>query len=154
MTDSVNLPHPQSPVIFHLAFPVKNIPETKAYYVQGLGCQVGRENAHCLILNLYGHQLVAHVTTEPLLPPKSIYPRHFGLIFTAEVDWEHLRHRVETQQLPFFQAPKTRFQDSLLEHKTFFLVDPFHNLIEIKYYRHATAIFGAQDHNVIGDRLP
>ncbi len=144
-------PTPSS-VLFHLAFPISNIPETKAYYVQGLGCQAGRENAHCLILNLYNHQLVAHVTPEPLLPQKSIYPRHFGLIFTQEADWEQLRQRVEQQQLGFFQSPKTRFQDGILEHKTFFLADPFHNLIEIKYYRHPEAIFGAQDQNLIGDR--
>lgn len=141
-----------TPVLFHLAFPVTNISETKAYYVQGLGCTAGRENAHCLILNLYGHQLVAHVTHEPIEPPKSIYPRHFGLIFSLEADWENLRHRVEQQHLGFFQPPKTRFHDSLLEHKTFFLTDPFHNLIEIKYYRHPEAIFGAQDYQVIGDR--
>lgn len=140
-----------STVLFHLAFPVSNISETKAYYVQGLGCAVGRENAHCLILNLYGHQLVAHVTHEPIEPPKSIYPRHFGLIFKDEADWEALRRRVEQQQLGFFQPPKTRFQESLLEHKTFFLADPFHNLIEIKYYRHPEAIFGAQDYQTIGD---
>lgn len=141
-----------STVLFHLAFPVANISDTKAYYVQGLGCTAGRENAHCLILSLYGHQLVAHVTSDPLEPPKSIYPRHFGLIFTAEADWECLCHRVDQQQLGFFQPPKTRFQDSLLEHKTFFLADPFHNLIEIKYYRYPEAIFGAQDHRAIGDR--
>ncbi|AFY60046.1 putative dioxygenase of extradiol dioxygenase family [Synechococcus sp. PCC 6312] len=141
-----------STVLFHLAFPVSNISDTKAYYVEGLGCTSGRENAHCLILNLYGHQLVAHVTHDLLEPPKSIYPRHFGLIFSAEADWERLRNRVEQQQLGFFHPPKKRFQDSLLEHKTFFLADPFHNLIEIKYYRHPEAIFGAQDYDAVGDR--
>jgi extradiol dioxygenase family protein len=54
-----------NPVIFHLAFPVSDIEQTKAFYVDGLGCQVGRESRHALILNLYGHQLVAHVTKEP-----------------------------------------------------------------------------------------
>ncbi len=139
-------------VLFHLAFPVRNISETKAYYVQGLGCMAGRENSHCLILNLYGHQLVAHVTRDPLEPPKSIYPRHFGLIFTHESDWQALKERIEIQNLGFYQLPKTRFHDTVLEHKTFFLEDPFHNLIEIKYYRYPEAIFGAQNHQEIGDR--
>ncbi|MDB9516057.1 glyoxalase, partial [Roseofilum reptotaenium CS-1145] len=52
--------------LFSLAFPVQNLEETKAFYVEGLGCQMGRESRHALILNLYGHQLVAHVTDEPL----------------------------------------------------------------------------------------
>ena len=71
-----------NPVIFHLAFPVTDIEQTIAFYVDGLGCKMGRESRHALILNLYGHQLVAHVTKEPLIPQKGIYPRHFGLVFS------------------------------------------------------------------------
>ncbi|NES72764.1 MAG: glyoxalase, partial [Okeania sp. SIO2D1] len=52
--------------IFHLAIPINNIAQAKAYYVEGLGCQVGRENAQALILNFYSHQVVAHMTKEPL----------------------------------------------------------------------------------------
>ncbi|HZG40348.1 MAG TPA: glyoxalase, partial [Nodosilinea sp.] len=74
-------------VLFHLAFPVADIPTTKEFYVNGLGCEPGRETPNSLILNLYGHQLVAHTTTD-LVPQKGIYPRHFGLVFTAETDWE------------------------------------------------------------------
>ncbi|ATS18876.1 VOC family protein [Synechococcus sp. PCC 6717] len=140
-----------APVLFHLAFPVSNIPETKAFYVEGLGCEPGRENPHCLIMKLYGHQLVAHVTSEPLTPPSSIYPRHFGLIFLAEADWQNLRDRVVAKELGFYQPPRTRFVNTPLEHKTFFLADPFHNLIEIKFYRHAEAIFGNRDQHAVGD---
>ena len=74
-------------ILFHLAFPVADIPQTKAFYVDGLGCIPGRESPHALILNLYGHQLVAHVTKDILTPQKAIYPRHFGLIFTKEEDF-------------------------------------------------------------------
>ncbi|MHC5912230.1 MAG: VOC family protein, partial [Nostoc sp.] len=42
-----------SQTLFHLAFPVTDIAQTKAYYVDGLGCIPGRENRHALILNLY-----------------------------------------------------------------------------------------------------
>jgi len=41
---------------------VEDIPQTKAFYVQGLGCRAGRETARSLILNFYQHQLVANVT--------------------------------------------------------------------------------------------
>lgn len=140
-----------APVLFHLAFPVGNIQDTKAYYVEGLGCEPGRQNDHCLIMKLYGHQLVAHVTQDPLVPQKSIYPRHFGLVFLAETDWQNLCDRIEEKQISFYQRPRIRFEGSPLEHKTFFLEDPFHNLIELKFYRHIEAIFGAQDHQNIGD---
>jgi uncharacterized protein len=139
------------PTLFHLAFPVTDIPQTKAFYADGLGCQVGRENANSVILNLYGHQLVAHITREPLIPQRGVYPRHFGLVFGAEADWEELLGRSHTQGLTFYQQPKHRFVDSPLEHRTFFLEDPFSNLLEFKFYAHASAIFGEADYAQIGD---
>lgn len=141
-----------SPILFHLAFPVTNIAETKAYYGEGLGCTLGRESPHALILNLYGHQLVAHVTPEPIPPQKGIYPRHFGLIFTNLADWQALLDRAEQKQLAFYQQPKVRFPDLPPEHRTFFLVDPFQNLMEFKFYRFPEAIFGDRDFHTVGDR--
>ncbi len=142
-----------SPTLFHLAFPVGNVVQTKAFYVEGLGCTVGRETAQALILNLYGHQIVAHVTRDPLEPQRGVYPRHFGLVFTDEADWEALVARSHLHQLPFYQSPKLRFPDTPLEHRTVFLEDPFHNLLEFKFYRHAAAIFGEAGQAEIGDTV-
>jgi hypothetical protein len=137
--------------LFHLAFPVTDIPQAKAYYADKLGCSVGRENEKSVILNLYGHQLVAHVTETPVDAQTGIYPRHFGLIFTEEKDWETLLHQAQDQQLKFFIPPKHRFERTVLEHRTFFLEDPFHNLMEFKFYRHPEAIFGARDEGQVGE---
>ena len=139
------------PIIFHLAFPVADIARTKAFYADGLGCTVGRENPNSVILNLGGHQLVAHVTHEALMPQRGIYPRHFGLVFTDEADWEALRDRAQQKNIAFYQLPKDRFVGTPLEHRTFFLEDPFHNLMEFKFYRHASAIFGEAEFTEIGD---
>ena len=138
--------------IFHLAFPVSNIPQTKAFYIDGLGCTPGRESPHALILNLYGHQLVAHITKNILTPQKAIYPRHFGLIFTVEDTWQELLTRAKNKDLKFREEPKYRFNESILEHRTFFLEDPFYNLIEFKYYRYPDAIFGNAEYTTIGDQ--
>lgn len=139
-----------SAVLFHLAFPVADIPTTKEFYVDGLGCNPGRETANSLILNLYGHQLVAH-TTSDLAPQKGIYPRHFGLVFLAETDWETLLYRAKDHALVFYQGEKRRFPGTTLEHRTFFLQDPFYNLLEFKYYCHPSAIFGETDQQRVGD---
>jgi uncharacterized protein len=48
---------------------------------------------------------------------------------------------------------KNRFVGSPLEHRTFFLEDPFYNLMEFKYYRYPEAIFGSSEHTQIGDRI-
>lgn len=137
--------------LFHLAFPIADTAQAKTFYVEGLGCELGRANEKAIILNLYGHQLVGHVTREALPVQSGIYPRHFGLVFSDEADWEALLARAKAQGLAFYQQPKYRFSGTVLEHRTFFLRDPFANLLEFKYYVHPAAVFGAQDQSAIGD---
>jgi uncharacterized protein len=138
--------------IFHLAIPINNVAEAKDFYISGLGCEIGRETPQAIIMNFYGHQVVAHMSEEPLLPQKGIYPRHFGLIFHSESDWEDILVRSQKQQLHFYQQPKLRFPNQLTEHQTFFLQDPFYNMLEFKFYRHFEAVFGARELAEIGDR--
>lgn len=144
--------HPRTgSILFHLAFPVTDVAQAKAYYADRLGCGVGRENDSSVILNLYGHQLVAHVTHEPIAPQQGIYPRHFGLVFESEADWDALLARAQSYGLKFFTPPKLRFEGLQLEHRTFFLEDPFSNLLEFKFYRHASAIFGDREFTQVGE---
>jgi uncharacterized protein len=138
-------------ILFHLAFPVTDIAQTKVYYADQLGCGVGRESESSVILNLYGHQLVAHLTHELIAPQKGIYPRHFGLVFEAETDWEALLERATAQSLKFYTPSRLRFEGLQLEHRTFFLEDPFGNLLEFKFYRHSSAIFGDRHFTQVGD---
>jgi len=50
-------------VLFHLAFPVTDLEATKQFYVDGLGCTLGRESSNAVTLELAGHQLVAQLTS-------------------------------------------------------------------------------------------
>ena len=138
-------------VLFHLAFPIGDLDQAQKFYAGGLGCEIGRETANSVIFNMQGHQLVAHVTKEPLTPQKGIYPRHFGLIFSDESDWNALLKHAQERRLPFYQEAKLRYEGLPLEHRTFFLEDPFHNLLEFKFYRYHSAIFGQQEYAHIGD---
>ena len=137
--------------VFHLAFPVLDIAEAKAFYGEKLGCDVGRESKGALILNLYGNQLVAHLAKE-ISPQKGVYPRHFGLVFETLADWEALVKRIEAQNIPFYDRPRRRFPDDWLEHYTAFIADPFQNLMEFKFYCNSEAVFGARGDSRIGDR--
>jgi extradiol dioxygenase family protein len=138
-------------VLFHLAFPVTDLAAAKKFYVDGLGCSLGRETADAVILGLAGHQIVAHLVEESGPPQKGVYPRHFGLIFTVEKQWQALADRARAKGLTFYQQPRTRYEGKPTEHRTFFLEDPSRNLLEFKYYVHDSAIFGEQDHHEIGD---
>ncbi len=137
--------------IFHLSFPIENIADTKRFYVEGLGCEAGREDKSSLILNLRGHQLVAHLVKEPIAPQRGIYPHHFGLTFATETEWEAFLQRAKDKGLTFYQQPKHRFKGERIEHRTFFLEDPFHNLLEFKYYVYPSAVFGELQYSQVGD---
>lgn len=136
--------------IFHLAFPVTDLAEARRFYVEGLGCKLGRASASALTLELAGHQLVAHLAAA-VEPQKGIYPRHFGLIFRSQADWQALAERAKEKGLSFYQQPRRRFPGTKIEHATFFLEDPSHNLLEFKYYTHESAIFGEHEHSQVGD---
>ena len=49
---------------FHLAFPIKDILETKKWYTEILGCTVGRQSNRWIDFNLYGHQIVGHLVND------------------------------------------------------------------------------------------
>ena len=140
------------PSLVHLAIPVTDIAQTKAFYCERLGCPAGRETPQALILNFYGHQVVAHQTAESLQPQQGIYPRHVGLVFLQAEHWKHFCDRVQAQGIPFVIAPKLRFAGEMTEHSTFFIADPFHNLLEFKFYRYPEAIFGQREFAAVGDR--
>lgn len=140
-----------SSAIFHLTIPINDISQAKKFYVCGLGCTLGRENNLAVIFNFYGTQVVGHLTRQPLTPPTSIYPRHLGLILPTKSDWQTIHDRATDNNLTFYQPAKLRFPGQNLEHHTFFLQDPFYNLLEFKYYLHPEVIFGGRNFKAIGD---
>jgi uncharacterized protein len=138
-------------VVFHLAFPVHDLKAAKRFYVDGLGCLLGRESDSAVTVQLGGHQLVAQLSSHPLERQKGIYPRHFGLIFTSLHEWQTFADRVTTNGLLFYQQPRVRYAGTRIEHRTFFLEDPSHNLLEFKHYTYESAIFGEHQYTEVGD---
>jgi extradiol dioxygenase family protein len=137
--------------LFHLAFPIHDIDAAKRFYVEGLGCTLGRESSHAVTFGLGDHQLVAHVVEDMPSEQKGIYPRHFGLVFLSKESWQALADRAKAKGLTFYQHPRVRFPRTRIEHHTFFLEDPSGNLLEFKYYTHDSAIFGERDFRAVGD---
>lgn len=137
--------------LFHLAFPIHDLELAKAFYVEQLGCELGRSSEHALIFKLGAHQIVAHKIDA--LPPaqQGIYPRHFGLIFQEKGAFDAFVQRLNNKQVHFEIPVKTRFPNSKIEHQSFFLKDPSNNLLEFKYYTYPSAIFGEQELQQIGE---
>ena len=77
---------------FHLAFPVTSITKTINWYVQVLGCKIGRKSENWVDFNFFGHQISAHkvqnkIKTSATNPVDghNIPSRHFGIILKRQV---------------------------------------------------------------------
>src|ERR1041384_4108906 len=106
-------------VLFHLAFPTHDVEAAKRFYVDGLGCTLGRESSHAVTFGLAGHHLVAHLTTEPPKRQQGIYTPHFGLIFSSKDSCEQFLRQAQAKKLSFYQHARVRFPGTRIAHVTF-----------------------------------
>jgi hypothetical protein len=131
---------------FHLAFPVKNLNKSKIWYSEILGCSIGRESDEWIDFNLYGHQIVAHLSNENyikntnVVDNKNIPVRHFGVILGFK-EWEDLVEKLKKNKTNFLIKPQTRFKGKKGEQKTFFIKDPDGNALEFKAFDSIQNIF-------------
>lgn len=131
---------------FHLAFPVRDLGEARAFYGGVLGCPEGRSAPDWVDFDFHGHQIVAHLAPEE--PPartsqvdgKAVPVRHFGLILTSEA-WRALVDRLSAAGIDYLIAPETRFAGQAGEQSTLFLTDPSGNALEFKAFGDERAIF-------------
>ena len=73
--------------LFHLAFPVDDLTQARAFYCGVLGCTEGRSDKDWVDFNFYGHQIVAYQVpgearkriTSPV-DGDDVPVRHFGLV--------------------------------------------------------------------------
>lgn len=99
-----------------------------------------------------GPQARAQFTPAGSEPPqRGIYPRHFGPVLDTFAAWEAQRERAQRAGLRFGVEPKLRLPGDVLEHHTFFLIDPGQHWLEFKHYSHPEALFGCQERQTVGD---
>ena len=132
---------------FHLAFPVHDLAAARAFYVGTLGCREGRSSERWIDFDLYGHQIVAHLSpaaraadhTNPVDGHDVPVP-HFGVVLEME-DWERLAARVEAAGVTFGIAPHVRFPGQVGEQATMFFHDPSGNALEFKAFGDDNQLF-------------
>ncbi|HZG72124.1 MAG TPA: VOC family protein [Chondromyces sp.] len=126
--------------VFHLAIPCKDLDETVEFY-ENLGCQLARRYDDRVTFNFFGEQVVCHLSPSHIDEKPQMYPRHFGITFTDQSEFDLLYAFAKEKKLPFFQELKVRFSGKKEEHLTFFLVDPANNLLEFKYYHDIRMVY-------------
>lgn len=132
---------------FHLAFPVHDLQQARAFYGGLLGCAEGRSSAEWIDFDFFGHQIVAH-----LAPGRSadaatnhvdghgVPVPHFGAVLPMG-EWRALAERLEGAGIEFTIAPTIRFAGQAGEQATMFFRDPSGNALEIKAFEDPSRLF-------------
>ena len=133
--------------LFHLAFPVRDIAETRRFYGDLIGCAEGRSSANWVDFDFYGHQLVAHLAPDECghkstseVDGHEVPVRHFGAIL-ALAEWEALAARLRLANIQFVIEPYIRFKGLPGEQATMFFLDPSGNALEFKAFADLSQVF-------------
>ena len=137
---------------FHLAFPVRDLAEARAFWGGVIGCPEGRSAADWVDFDFYGHQIVAHLAPDVSgsrqaeasnpVDGHDVPVPHFGIVLTLD-DWRALaRLALEAD---------VRFDDELGagrgqpgEQATMFFRDPAGNAIEMKAFADLAQLFATE----------
>ncbi len=133
---------------FHIAFPVTNLDEARAFYGGLLGCPEGRSSDTWIDFNLYGHQIVAHLSpkdehdddTSNPVDGHDVPVPHFGVVLDMD-DWRALAERLRNAGAEFIIEPYTRFEGEPGEQATMFFRDPSGNALEFKAFADRSQLF-------------
>jgi extradiol dioxygenase family protein len=130
---------------FHLAFTVRDLEATRAFFAGLLGCEEGYVSDARVDFNLFGNHLVAHlrgdiapaVAGSIVTDDENIPIPHYGIILDVPT-WDALVERIRRRGGKFSFEPRVVRAGTPHEQKIFFLTDPSGNTIEFKGLRTPT----------------
>jgi len=134
--------------IFHLAFNVTDLEETRVFYRDVLGCVEGRSTDTWVDFNFFGHQISMHLG-EPFKVESTgkvgehlVAMPHLGVALQLD-DWEKVAKRLKERGTHFIISPVGRFVGEVGEQYIMFFTDPSGNPIEIKGFQSLDSVFDA-----------
>ncbi|WP_310531574.1 VOC family protein [Novosphingobium sp.] len=132
---------------FHLAFPVRDLAEARAFWGGVMGCGEGRSSDQWIDFDFRGHQLVAHCVGERSadaganpVDGHGVPVPHFGLVLPMD-EWHELAERLRAAAVGFAIEPYVRFEGEVGEQATMFFRDPSGNAVEIKAFADIGQLF-------------
>src|SRR5687768_5294386 len=132
---------------FHLAIPVRDIAEARAFYGELLGCREGRSAEDWVDFDFFGHQLVAHRVESGgsdaggnPVDGHAVPVPHFGVMLEMG-DWRALAAKLLAEGIAFEIEPQIRFAGEPGEQATMFFRDPSGNALEMKAFASLDALF-------------
>lgn len=132
--------------VFHLAYNVTDLDQTRAFYGGILGCKEGRSTDTWVDFDFFNHQISLHLG-EPFKVVNTgkvgghIVPMpHLGVVLEMD-EWRKLANRLEAAEIEFVLPPSVRFEGEAGEQWTMFFYDPSGNPIEVKGFKSLADIF-------------
>ena len=133
--------------IFHLAFPVNDLDAAREFYGGVLECEEGRSSERWIDFNLFGHQIVTHlsengagVKAENHVDADNVPVPHFGIVLEMAA-WKELAEKLKAKGVEFVIEPKIRFAGEVGEQATMFFLDPSGNALEFKGFNDFSQVF-------------
>lgn len=133
--------------IFHLAFPVHDLSAAREFYGGVLGCNEGRSSNCWIDFDLYGHQIVTHLSENGAgvkatnnVDADHVPVPHFGIILPMD-EFKVLAEKLRAEGVEFIIEPKIRFEGEVGEQATMFFLDPSGNALEFKGFRDFSTVF-------------
>ncbi len=132
---------------FHYSFKVKDLPSTRQFYIDILGCKEGRSTDTWIDFDFFGHQLSAHLASQ--IPEPDYCGRvdqiavpipHFGCILPLD-SFKIIQQRLELAQIPFIIPPQIRYKGEAGEQHSMFILDFSKNAIEFKAFTKPDEVF-------------
>ena len=125
--------------IFHLAIEVGDLKEAIEFYVNILGCeQTNEELPNWVDINFWGNELTLHAgnsTNVPLdlhdVDMGHVIVPHFG-VHLDKITFDKIKLKLKQYNIGYVDPPYIRFKGTDLEQETFFIKDPYCNIIELK----------------------
>jgi uncharacterized protein len=132
--------------LFHLAFHVRDLDESRRFYGGLLGCREGRSTDTWVDFDFFGHQISLHLgepfaTTDTGQVGHHLVPMpHLGVVLERP-DWQALADRLTAGGVDFVMPPQVRFEGQPGEQWTMFFRDPSGNPIEVKGFRSLSTVY-------------
>jgi hypothetical protein len=119
--------------ILHLSLPVRNLSESIDFYLESLGCELGRVRTDFADVWFFGMQLTLHARPDQVRSSEENGVRHFGVTLTA-AEMDALVVRVAARGAVFATPVTTDYPGTPNEQTKTKILDPSGNAIEIKTY--------------------
>jgi hypothetical protein len=117
----------------HLSLPVRDLAESRRFYVDLLGCHPGREREGWMDVWFYGMQVTLHEQPDQVLPADQAGVRHFGVTLTED-HFDELMARLAGHPVRWLRPLATDHRGTPRQQTKATVSDPSGNAIELKWY--------------------